>query len=348
MKLIKQLLLVAVASTSVVLQSCNTTTTTTTQGNWVKAQPFKGVPRTGLVTFTIGDKVYAGLGYNGKDYLSDFYVLEGGIWKTLASFPKDIGSNNKNDHDNLRERATAFAVGGNGYVGLGYNRDNDGINQQLSDFWKYDPAANQWTQLKDFPGGRRYNVVSVGIGENGYLGTGYDGTSWFGDFWKYTPGTDTWTEIVSYPGDKREGGSAFILNNKIMLAGGKNNGLYISDLWEYDPATSAWTKRAPASNDEDYSDFKAAVRRSNAVFFAFNSYAYMALGGTPSLSLTIYELDPSTYKWTQKSNFEGSSRQNAIWYVTGGKAYVGLGEAGSSHYDDIWEWRPLEDSNLDD
>ncbi len=348
MKINKLLLLLGIVLGCVTLQSCSGPDTTTTQGNWVKSTPFKGRPRTGLVTFTIGAKIYAGLGYNGKDYLSDFYVLEDGIWKALASFPQDLIKDNGNDHDNLRERATAFSVGGNGYVGLGYNRDNDGDFQELNDFWKYDPAANKWTQLKDFPGGRRYNVVSIGIGENGYLGTGYDGTSWFGDFWRYTPGTDTWTEIVSYPGDKREGASAFILNGKMMLAGGKNNGLYISDLWEFDPATTSWTKRTPATDDEDYSDFKLAVRRSNAVFFGFNNYGYMALGASPSLTLSVYELDPTSYKWTERSKFEGSVRQNAIWFVAGGKAYVGLGEAGSSHYDDIWEWRPLEDSDLDD
>ncbi len=348
MKLIKSFLLISVVALT--LQSCSSSSSST-QGNWVKSQPFKGKPRTGLVTFTIGDKIYAGLGYDGKDYLSDFYVLDGGIWKSLAPFPKDLdplNTINNNDHDNLRERATAFAVGGNGYVGLGYNRDNNGDYQEFNDFWKYDPAANTWTQLSNFPGGRRYNAVSVGIGENGYMGTGYDGTSWYGDFWQYSAGTDTWKEIVSYSGDKREGASAFILNGKIMLAGGKNNGLYITDLWEFDPTATTWTKRTLSTSDGNYSDFKAAVRRNNAVFFSFYNHAYMALGANPSLTLTMYEMDPTTYNFSSKSSFEGSSRQNAIWYVTGGKAFVGLGEAGSSHYDDIWEWRPWEDSNLDD
>lgn len=338
MKFIKTLLFIILIIGLVAFQACNSNSnTTTTQGNWVKSQPFKGVPRSGLVTFTIGAKVYAGLGYNGKDYLTDFYVLEGQIWKAIASFP-----------GLPRERATAFSVGANGYIGLGYNRNLDGVNQQLNDFWKYDPSANKWSQLNNFAGGRRYNVVSVGIGEKGYVGTGFDGTSWFGDFWQYTPSTDTWQEIVSYAGDKREGASAFLLNGKMLLAGGKNNGLYISDLWEFDPESGSWTKRAQATNSDNYTDFKNTVRRSNAVAFAFKDHAYMAIGSSPSLTLTIYEYDPATYRWTLKTNFEGSSRQNAIWYVADGKAYVGLGEAGSSHFDDIWEWRPLEDYNADD
>jgi N-acetylneuraminic acid mutarotase len=348
MKLIKSFLLFGLIVGFITLQSCGPSTeTTTTQGDWVKSAPFEGVPRTGLITFTIGEKVYAGLGYNGNGYQSDFYVLEGGIWTALASFPQDLVKDDGNDRDNLRERATAFSVGGNGYVGLGYNRDNSGASRQLNTFWKYDPAANKWTQLKDFPGGRRYRAVSVGIGENGYVGTGYDGTSWFGDFWKYTPGTDSWTKLVGFAGDKREGASAFVLNGKMILAGGTNNDLYIDDLWEFDPASASWTNRKPASNDEDFSDFKSAVRRENAVFFGFNNYAYMALGASPSLTPSIYELDPTTYKWTQKSNFEGSVRQNAIWFISGGKAYVGMGDAGSQYYDDIWEWRPLDESNID-
>jgi N-acetylneuraminic acid mutarotase len=222
------------------------------------------------------------------------------------------------------------------------------VLQQLNDFWKYDPVANKWTQLNDFGGGRRYNVVSVGVGEKGYVGTGFDGTSWYGDFWEYTPGTDTWKEIVSYPGEKREGASAFVLNGKILLIGGRSNGLYISDLREFDPIAGTWTDRSQVSTSDNYSDFKLAVRRNNGVAFAFNGYGYYATGSIPSLTLTIYEYDPATYRWTLKTNFEGSSRQNAVWFVTGGKAYVGLGESGSSRYDDIWEWRPLEDYNADD
>ncbi len=347
MKFIKILLFIVSVSGLLAFQSCSSNpNTTTTQGNWVKVQPFKGVPRSGLVTFTIGNKVYAGLGYNGKEYLSDFYVLNGLIWKSIASFPANPTINNPTP--NLRERAVAFSVGSNGYVGLGYNRNNNGVEQQLNDFWKYDPGADKWTQVSSFPGGRRYNAVAVGIGENGYVGTGYDGTSWFGDFWQYTPGTDTWKEIVSYAGDKREGASAFILNGKMLLAGGRNNGLFISDLWEFDAGVGSWTKRAQASNSDNYTDFKNTVRRSNAVAFAFNDHAYMAIGSSPSLTLSVYEYDPTTYRWTLKTNFEGSSRQNAIWFVADGKAYVGLGEAGSSRYDDIWEWRPLEDYNADD
>jgi len=304
-------------------------------GYWVKTIPFRGTPRTGAVTFTIGGEVYCGLGYDGTEYPSEFFALYQGIWKSVAKFPGPP-----------REKAIAFSINTKGYVGLGSYKNTDGSVVYLNDFWEYDSFNNQWKQLKDFAGGKRHGAVAVAIGQKGYVGTGYDGTTWFNDFWTYTPTTDSWQQLDSYPSAGRVGSSAFVLNGKILLVGGKNNGLYFSELWEYDPqstARAAWTSRAQNTGSDNYDDFNSAVRRSNAVAFAFNDKAYITLGASPSLTLSTYEYDPSTYRWTPKSNFEGSNRQNAIWYISNSKAYVGLGDAGSVYYDDTWEWRPDED-----
>src|SRR5690606_2682064 len=120
-------------------------------GNWVRTTPFKGSRRGGSIVFTIGEKAYVGLGYNGDKYFTDFYEFDvnEGFWRNIAPFPGVP-----------RERAVAFSVNGKGYVGLGYNRDED--TEELRDFWEFDPTKDpedRWTQLTNFDGVARYNAV---------------------------------------------------------------------------------------------------------------------------------------------------------------------------------------------
>src|SRR5688500_18221866 len=82
-------------------------------GNWVQSLYFEGQPRSGSVVFVIENKAYVGLGYDGDDYFSDFYVYDPDreLWDDVAPFPGPA-----------RERAVSFTINGKGYVGLGYNR----------------------------------------------------------------------------------------------------------------------------------------------------------------------------------------------------------------------------------
>jgi len=178
--------------------------TDSTLGNWTKTTPFKGRPRSGAVMFTIGTKAFVGLGYDGDDYLSDFYSIDinEGFWVARQPFP-----------GTLRERAVAFSINGKGYVGLGYNRDLE--DEELGDVWEYDPELDIWTQLSDFEGTARYNSVAFVVGSKAYVGTGYDGDSYNSDFWEFDPSLeDSWTEVKSYPGEKIEEGLAFVIDNK--------------------------------------------------------------------------------------------------------------------------------------
>ena len=94
-------------SSVVAFQSCSDTTDEETEslGNWTKTTPFKGRPRSGAIAFTIGSKAFVGLGYDGDEYINDFYVYDiaMGYWETKTSFPGVA-----------RERAVAFSINGKG------------------------------------------------------------------------------------------------------------------------------------------------------------------------------------------------------------------------------------------
>lgn len=307
-----------------------------TLGNWTRTTPFKGRPRSGAFVFTVGTKAFVGLGYDGDDYLSDFYVMDltSGYWEARETFPGVP-----------RERAIAFSINGKGYVGLGYNRDED--EEELGDFWEYDPALNTWRQIATFGGTARYNAIGFAIGSKGFVGTGFDGDAYNSDFWEYDPATDLWREIKSYPGEKIEGGLAMVVGGKAYVCAGRNNGLFNTDLWELDPAGSEilWTKRAPDDSESYYDDFKAAVSRYDAVTFTVQDKGYI-MGGISSTGATngsVFEFDPATGVWDERTSFEGSPRSLAVAYVLEARAFVATGQNASSRYDDVWEFKPNEE-----
>lgn len=338
MKLIKTIsICVIISLIAALFESCvdpETDSTTDEVGNWVQTSPFKGPRRSSAIIFTIGDKAYAGLGYDGSDYFSDFYEFdpELGFWKNKSPFP---GTG--------RERAIAFSIGDKGYIGLGYNRDL--ATEELADFWEYNSTTDVWTRLKNFSGGARYNSVAFAINDRGYVGTGNNGSNNTGDFWEYNPFSDEWQEIPSYPGQKREEASVFVLEGKGYLFGGRNNGLFSEDFWEFNPDGKTWTKRVPDVEEDFYDEFSNAVLRYNAVGFALNGMGYIATGVNSggNIDNTVWEYNPQTQVWDQMTSFEGSGRSLAIAFVVANKIYVGTGQGGSIRFDDIWEFRPDEE-----
>lgn len=318
-----------------IFPSCNKSTVTAVLGDWRKSAPFKGTPRAGSVSFVIGNKAYVGLGHDGEAYHNDFFAWDEDqqFWEDVADFPGQS-----------REQAIAFSIGGKGYLGTGYNRDD---NVYFKDFWEYDPGSNQWTQLNDFSGDARANAVGFDDGTNGYLGTGYN-INYYGDFWKYDSGTDTWTEIPSYKGDKREQAMTMTIAGKTYLFGGQNNGSFTYDIWEFNPtaeAQSRWTDRTPLTTDAQYNNFRVAVNRYDAVAFTLSNKGYISTGSNGSILNTTYQYDPSNQTYTLMTPFERASRSQAVSFVVGNKAYVATGMLSSSrqsHFDDMMEFRPLD------
>ncbi|MCB0519684.1 MAG: hypothetical protein KDD27_12130, partial [Saprospiraceae bacterium] len=94
-------------------------------------------------------------------------------WSQINDFPANFDA---------RGDAASFVLGGEAYVGMGYN------GTYKKDLWKYNLAMDSWTQLNDFPANfnARYRAVSFVLGGEAYVGTGYSGT-YKKDLWKYNP-----------------------------------------------------------------------------------------------------------------------------------------------------------------
>lgn len=328
--------------------------TTPLVGNWTSPSQIKGIARSGAVSFTIGEFVYYGLGYNQLNkprYLKDFYRYDysKNQFVKLASLP---------DTAQGRSDAVAFSVNGKGYIGTGYNGDLE--NSYLTDFWEYDPATDQWRKVASLPGwtidannpGRR-NAVAFAIGAEGFVGTGNNGT-YLNDFWKYTPNADSgvWTPVADLP-FARQNAVSFVIDNKGYVVTGDNNNSYISGaerLYVYDPAQNVWERKRDITNTstESYDDNYTSIARSNGVAMVMNdgtqTKAYISTGIYNSSPMsTTWEYNPSTDLWTQKTQFEGASRRGAFGFSVGNRIFVACGTNGSSYYSDIWEFKPTEE-----
>ncbi|AXG73311.1 galactose oxidase [Flavobacterium arcticum] len=294
-------------------------------GNWITGTVFDGAPRSSAVSFMIGDYGYAGTGYDGDYYLNDFwqYDINGGYWVQKADFPGEG-----------RSSAVGFSVNNAGYIGTGYNGTDE-----LGDFYEYNPSDNSWEQIADFGGTTRRAAVGFGSATSGYVGSGFDGDNDKKDFWKYNPSTDTWEEMFGFGGNKRREGVTFTIGTNVYFGTGSSNGLNVDDFWVFDTNTETWTKLKDLDDDDNYT-----VERSNAVGFSIGSYGYIAGGDANS----VWEYDPANDDWDEKTNFEGTPRQDGAAFNTDSRAFIFLGKYGNYYFDDMYEFRPFEEYDDED
>ena len=300
-------------------------------GNWVELSDFDGLPRADAVGFVIGNKAYVGTGYDGDNFHNDFWEYDPArnSWTQKASFP---GS--------ARSQAVGFSTDTKGFIGTGW----DG-RYRLKDFYAYDAASNTWAQTADLEGSARRSAVAFSINNKGYVGTG-DSVANFKDFWEYDPASDVWNKVSSIGGSKRTSAATFVINGKGYVIGGIDNADYLNDMWRYDPATDEWTKMRAIANvsNETYDDNYSTIKGTGKVGFTINGKGYLATGRMTT-GAEVWEYDPVTDLWSEKSNFEGSTRSDAVGFAIGNRGYVTMGKSSAYYFDDIWAFDPDAEMN---
>jgi len=326
----KKLLIILCAITIIFsYNSCKKSNDTPTYvGNWTKKSDLDGVARSGAVSFCIGNVGYMGLGYDGRKWLKDFwkYDSDKDSWTRIDSFP-GIG----------RTSAVGFSVNGKGYVGTGYDGEN---SNYLKDFYEYDPATNKWDSIAIFEGGERYGAVSFSLGNKGYVGTGYNG-NYLKDFWSYDPASGKWDQITSINGSKRRNAVSFVIGGYGYVCTGVDNGQFVYDFWRYNASTDTWEGLRNISNtSSDSYDDAYAIVRANGVGFSSSDKGYVALGTNGSILNNVWEYDPSTDLWTQKTGFEGTARTSAVAFSLNNRLFITTGQNSTYSFDDLWEFKP--------
>ncbi|VAW21474.1 hypothetical protein MNBD_BACTEROID01-608 [hydrothermal vent metagenome] len=322
-----RIMLLAIISVAFLAVGCKKDTKESLLGDWQERSDFDGIPRSDAVGFAINGNGYVGTGYDGANRLADFweYNVEKNYWMQKADFPGAA-----------RNGAVGFGIADKGYIGTGF----DGVNK-LNDFWEFDPANNKWEQKADLIGAGRYSAVGFAINDKGYIGTGYDG-NYLKDFYEYSPSSDTWKKII-FNGSKRRDAAAFVINGKGYLVSGIDNGSYESEFWAYDQSSGEWTQLRDITNSDvnnDYDNNYETITRMSGVGFSINGKGYLVSGSGSSLVNNVWEYDPATDLWKEKTSFEGSTRTEAVGFGIGNYGYLSTGRSSSYYFDDIWVFDP--------
>ena len=298
-------------------------TTSYAQGEAPRKNDFPGDVRYSASSFSIGTKVYIGLGYDlGSSYLRDFWEWDQAtnVWTRKADYP-----------GNSAVEAVSFSIGTKGYIGTGFIFDNG----YTKDFWEWDQTTNVWTRKADFPGNARAAAAGFSIGSKGYIGTGGNGNTSFNDFWEWDQATNVWTKKADFAGNALASAIGFSIGSKGYIGTGAVSSTYSNEFWEWDQATNIWTRKA---------DF-AGSPRASAVGFSIGNMGYIGTGeeGDTPFFKDLWEWDPATNIWTRKANLAGNARESAVGVSIGTKGYIGTGVGDDINLNplkDFWEYDP--------
>lgn len=191
------------------------------------------------------------------------------------------------------------------------------------------PSLGSWQQLNDFPGEGRNDGISFSLLGKGYWGLGNNGSGYVRDMWAYDPATDSWTEKNDFPFDIPAVAAAAVNDKGYMIS-------YFGTLYEYNPVTDTWKL---------LSTFPGGYR-PGMTGFALGGDLYFGTGNNVDVNnfqtfKDFWRYDIAENKWTAIADFPGVSRTNAISFIVGDKAYVGLGFNGIAAppiYKDMWSY----------
>ncbi|MCI5983167.1 MAG: Kelch repeat-containing protein [Marinilabiliaceae bacterium] len=242
--------------------------------------------RNGAVGFSINGKGYVGLGYDGTNFLKDFwcYDPETNKWSLAPEYPGDAC-----------RYACSFVIDNIAYVGGGEDYDQN----ILGDFYKFD--GNTWTQIKTI-GVPRSQATAFTCNGKGYVFGGINGSA-ITAFQCYNPETEDWEDLrmlKNYTRDSFDdqyvnlasyGSTSFVVYDNTpdcrayVTTGGASG---VSTLtWEYNPFYDYWVQKT---------SFEGAARKF-AVSFVFDntdfgsgygpiSRGFVTTGSTSDMSIT--------------------------------------------------------------
>lgn len=146
-----------------------------------------------------------------------------------------------------------------------------------------------------------------------------------------------WTVKDSVNGQPRSVASSFVLNGEGYTMAGLDHDGFRRKMYSYDFWSNDWDDELSVgglSGD--------GLERGSACAFDINNKGYICLGQgqTNPFFNDLWEYDPLTETWSQKANFIGSPRRQAVSFVIDEIAYVGTGIDASGLKKDMYSYNP--------
>ncbi len=249
-------------------------------------------------------------------------------WEDAASLPSSAS----------KHHPVTFAINGIGYSITGSNAFDNSTNTAH----KYDPIADSWTAMSDFPGPGRSFSYGVTDGEFGYMGFGLSTQTfdYFNDLWRFDPSDESWEQLTSCPCEGRRHPAFIHVDGKIFVGAGDGpiSG-NLKDWWEYDIASDNWIAHTDIPG----------VPRHHPYYFDLDGYAFVGFGHGNGIFRDLYRWDPSDDSWTQMNDFPGEARVAGTQFSHDGFGYVLSGDGDDHFYmeeGEFWQYDPSDDSWL--
>lgn len=156
---------------------------------------------------------------------------------------------------------------------------------------------------------------------------------------------DYWLQKDTVKGPPKSDACAFVIESKAFAVSGTDDFEYKRKMYSYRPDQDDWDDELSLGGEGG-----AGLERVGAVAFTLQhegqQKGYVALGQTPTIAYMndLWEYNPVTQAWSQKANFTGAPRKEAVSFVVGQTAYVGTGAALSGLKNDFYAYDPNTNS----
>jgi N-acetylneuraminic acid mutarotase len=251
-----------------------------------------------------------------------FTSLSAQSWQTAGTIPSP------------RHHPVTFGLNGFGYMVTG----TSSFGALTDDFYRYDPVADIWATLPDFPGGLRSYAIGTTYNGLGYVGFGVSSSQYFKDLWSFDPLTSQWTQLASCPGKARRHPSMMAADGKIYVGLGNDNSGDLKDFWMYDIQLNAWTQLPDIPANSRHHPFQFAI--GNEVFSG------MGHGGNVIYD-DWYKWDTVGNTWMTLTDFPGEARVAGTQFSNQGFGYVLSGDGDNHNFmttGEMWRYDAGNDS----
>ena len=148
---------------------------------------------------------------------------------------------------------------------------------------------------------------------------------------------DYWEQKDSVKGPPKSAAAAFSLGSVGLIVCGLDEVEFKRKSYVYSPFLNDWDETTPLGGD-----IGDGLQRASACGFSIENNGvtkgYVALGQAQTVPFLndLWEFDPVSEAWSQKADFIGAPRRQAVSFVIGSKAYIGTGEGASGVLKDFY------------
>lgn len=222
-------------------------------------------------------------------------------WEVLADLPSPTSSN-----------AGAY------FNGALYSFGNGAASSGA--ILRYDIAGGSWTPLGVSLSPARWNCSAAVLNSRIYITGGFGGgTTFYNLCEEFDPATSTFRPMATLPGSVDLHASAPFQDSKVFVMSGRTYSggfTLLSNNWEFDPAAGTngtWTVRAPIPG--------VAINSTRLLVFGDRIYTTGGYPGNLVARNQVYEYEPATNTWTQRTSM-GTARTMHAAAVINGRGYV--------------------------